>query len=73
MVRGDFSNPVSTLDAPAKDIKLGLALGESVDAHMPLGELCAPFFTEGQELGLGPLDSAAIYKVFEHREGGNPG
>ena len=37
---------------------------------MPLGELCAPFFTEGQELGFGSLDSAAIYKVFEHSEGG---
>ena len=73
MVRGDFTNPVSTLDAPAKDIKLGLSLGESVSANMPLGELCAPFFTEGQELGLGALDSAAIYKVFEAREGGNPG
>ena len=63
MVRGDFSNPVSTLDALTKDIKLGLALGE----------LCAPFFTEGQELGFGALDSAAVYKVFEVREGGNPG
>ncbi len=72
MVRGDFSNPVSTLDAPAKDIKLGLALGESVDANMPLGELCLPFFTEGQELGFGSLDSAAVYKVFEAREGVNP-
>ena len=70
MISGDFSNPVSTLDAPAKDIKLGLALGESVSANMPLGELCAPFFTEGQELGFGSLDSAAVYKVFEHREGG---
>ena len=73
MVSGDFSNPVSTLDVLSKDIKLGLSLGESVSAHMPLGELCAPFFTEGQELGLGSLDSAAVYKVFEVREGGNPG
>ena len=73
MVRGDFTNPVSTLDVLTKDIKLGLTLGESVDAHMPLGELCAPFFTEGQELGFGAPDSAAIYKVFEAREGGNPG
>ena len=70
MMSGDFTNPVSTLDAPAKDIKLGLALGESVDANMPLGELCLPFFTQGQELGFGSLDSAAVYKVFEHREGG---
>ena len=38
---------------------------------MPLGELCAPFFTEGQELGFGSLDSAAVYKVFEAREGGD--
>ena len=52
MISGDFSNPVSTLDVLTKDIKLGLALGESVNANMPLGELCAPFFTEGQELGL---------------------
>ena len=70
MISGDFSNPVSTLDVLTKDIKLGLALGESVSANMPLGELCAPFFTEGQELGFGSLDSAAIYKVFEAREGG---
>ena len=70
MISGDFSNPVSTLDVLTKDIKLGLALGESVSANMPLGELCAPFFTEGQELGFGALDSAAIYKVFEAREGG---
>ena len=70
MVSGDFTNPVSTLDAPTKDIKLGLSLGESVSANMPLGELCAPFFTEGQELGFGGLDSAAVYKVFEAREGG---
>ena len=69
MVRGDFSNPVSTLDVLTKDIKLGLALGQSVNANMPLGELCAPFFTEGQELGFGSLDSAAVYKVFEAREG----
>ena len=69
MVSGDYTNPVSTLDVLTKDIKLGLSLGESVDAHMPLGELCAPFFTEGQELGFGGLDSAAIYKVFEAREG----
>ena len=69
MVSGDFTNPVSTLDVLTKDIKLGLALGESVDANMPLGELCAPFFTQGQELGFGGLDSAAVYKVFEAREG----
>ena len=69
MISGDFSNPVSTLDALTKDIKLGLSLGESVDAKMPLGELCAPFFTQGQEMGLGGLDSAAVYKVFEAREG----
>ena len=54
-----------------KDIKLGLALGQSVNAYTPLGELCAPFFTEGQELGFGALDSAAVYKVFEAREGGD--
>ena len=71
MISGDFSNPVSTLDVLTKDIKLGLALGESVSANMPLGDICLPFFTEGQELGLGSLDSAAIYKVFEHREGGS--
>ena len=69
MISGDFTNPVSTLDVLTKDIKLGLNLGESVNANMPLGELCAPFFTEGQELGFGALDSAAIYKVFEAREG----
>ena len=69
MVSGNFSNPVSTLDVLTKDIKLGLALGESVDANMPLGELCTPFFTQGQELGFGSLDSAAVYKVFEAREG----
>ena len=69
MVSGDFSNPVSTLDVLTKDIKLGLSLRpESVNANMPLGDLCAPFFTEGQELGFGSLDSAAIYKVFEARE-----
>ena len=68
MISGDFSNTVSTLDAPAKDIKLGLALGQSVSANMLLGDICLPFFTEGQELGFGSLDSAAIYKVFEHRE-----
>ncbi len=71
MISGDFSNPVSTLDVLTKDIKLGLALGQSVNANMPLGELCAPFFTEGQELGFGALDSAAVYKVFEAREGGD--
>ena len=70
MVSGDFSNPVSTLDVLTKDIKLGLVLGQSVNANMPLGELCLPFFTEGQELGFGSLDSAAVYKVFEAREGG---
>ena len=70
MISGDFSNPVSTLDVLTKDIKLGLALGQSVNANMHLGELCLPFFTEGQELGLGGLDSAAVYKVFEAREGG---
>ena len=43
MISGDFSNPVSTLDVLTKDIKLGLALGQSVSANMPLGELCAPF------------------------------
>ena len=69
MISGNFTNPVSTLDVLTKDIKLGLSLGESVSANMPLGELCAPFFTEGQELGFGALDSAAIYKVFEAREG----
>ena len=53
-----------------KDIKLGLALGQSVSANMPLGDLCLPFYTEGQELGFGPLDSAAVYKVFEERERG---
>lgn len=68
MVSGDFSNPVSTLDVLTKDIKLGLALGESVDANMPLGDLCLPFYTEGQEMGFGALDSAAVYKVFEARE-----
>ncbi len=68
MVSGDFSNPVSTLDVLTKDIKLGLALGESVSANMPLGDLCLPFYTEGQELGFGSLDSAAVYKVFEERE-----
>ena len=73
MVSGDFSNPVSTLDVLTKDIKLGFALGESVSANMPLGELCLPFFTEGQELGFGSLDSAAVYKVFEAREGGGVG
>ena len=70
MISGDFTNPVSTLDVLTKDIKLGLALGQSVDANMPLGDLCLPFYTEGQEMGLGPLDSAAVYKVFEAREGG---
>ena len=69
MVSGDFTNPVSTLDVLTKDIKLGLALGESVDANMPLGDLCLPFYTQGQEMGLGSLDSAAVYKVFEAREG----
>jgi len=69
MVSGDFTNPVSTLDVLTKDIKLGLALGQSVDANMPLGDLCLPFYTQGQEMGLGPLDSAAVYKVFEAREG----
>ena len=69
MIGGDFSNPVSTLDVLTKDIKLGLALGESVSANMPLGDLCLPFYTEGQEMGLGALDSAAVYKVFEAREG----
>ena len=72
MVSGDFTNPVSTLDVLTKDIKLGLGLGESVSANMPLGDICLPFFTEGQELGFGTLDSAAVYKVFEAREGGNP-
>ena len=69
MISGDFTNPVSTLDVLTKDIKLGLALGQSVDANMPLGDLCLPFYTQGQEMGLGPLDSAAVYKVFEAREG----
>ena len=70
MISGDFTNPVSTLDVLTKDIKLGLALGQSVNANMPLGDLCLPFYTQGQELGFGSLDSAAVYKVFEHREGG---
>ena len=69
MISGDFTNPVSTLDVLTKDIKLGLALGQSVDANMPLGDLCLPFYTLGQEMGLGSLDSAAVYKVFEAREG----
>ncbi|MYA97254.1 MAG: NAD(P)-dependent oxidoreductase [Nitrospinae bacterium] len=69
MISGDFTNPVSTLDVLTKDIKLGLALGQSVDANMPLGDLCLPFYTQGQELGFGSLDSAAVYKVFEAREG----
>ena len=53
MISGDFTNPVSTLDVLTKDIKLGLALGQSVSANMPLGDICLPFFTEGQELGFG--------------------
>lgn len=68
MVSGDFTNPVSTLDVLTKDIKLGLALGQSVDANTPLGDLCLPFYTLGQEMGFGSLDSAAVYKVFEARE-----
>ena len=47
MISGDFSNPVSTLDVLTKDIKLGLALGQSVNANMPLGELCAALFHRG--------------------------
>ena len=69
MINGDFSNPVSTLNVLTKDIKLGIALGKSVNANTSLGDICLPFFTEGQEMGLGSLDSAAVYKVFEHREG----
>ena len=61
---------MSTLDVLTKDIKLGLALGQSVSTNMPLGDICLPFFTEGQELGFGGLDSAAVYKVFEAREVG---
>ena len=69
MTSGDFTNPVSTLDVLTKDIKRP-SLGASVRANMPLGELCAALFHRGIRTGLRPLDSAAIYKVFEAREGG---
>ncbi len=68
MVSGRFTDPVSTLDVLTKDIRLGLKLAQSADARTPLGAVCLPFFEEGQRLGLGSLDSAAVYKVFEHRE-----
>ena len=42
MISGDFSNPVSTLDVLTKDIKLGLALGQSVSANMPLAPCVEP-------------------------------
>lgn len=70
MVSGRFTDPVSTLDVLTKDIKLGLKLARGAGARTPLGAVCLPFFEEGQRLGLGGLDSAAVYQVFEHREGG---
>ncbi len=72
MIGRRFTKPVSTLDVLAKDIHLGLALGESAGALTPVGAVCLPFFEEGQALGFGELDSAAVYKVFEHREKKQP-
>ncbi len=68
MIAGNFAAPVSTLDVLTKDIKLGLALAREAAAPTPLGDVCLPYFTQGQEMGFGHLDSSAVYKVFEHRE-----
>lgn len=68
MIRRRFSKPVSALDVLAKDMKLGIALARSASANTPVGDACLPVFAEGQRLGFGHLDSAAVYKVFEARE-----
>ena len=68
MIHRRFSKPVSALDVLAKDIRLGLSLARSASALTPVGDVCLPVFAEGQELGYGHLDSAAVYKVFEARE-----
>lgn len=68
MIRRRFSKPVSALDVLAKDMKLGLALGRGASALTPVGDACLPLFAEGQALGFGHLDSAAVYKVYEARE-----
>ena len=64
MVSGDFSNPVSTLDVLTKDIKLGLALGQSVNANMPLGELSAcPFSPKDRNWASAPSTAQRLQGV----------
>jgi len=76
MIRRAFKRPVSTIDTLAKDIGLGLKLAARARALTPVGSASAPIYKQAVRSGYGPLDSAAVYRVFEDREqkkrGGRP-
>ena len=72
MMKRRFSNPVSTLDVLTKDIKLGLALGQSVNANMPLGELCPPFSPRDRNWASAPSTAQRSTRCSRRGRGGNP-
>lgn len=72
MIRGRFLDPVSTVDVLAKDIQLGLKLSRRVGSRPLLGSTCLPLYKEALAAGYGPLDSTAVYNIYEKRENRKP-
>jgi len=69
MIARRYGRPVSTVDVLTKDIKLGMKLAARTGSLTPLGRASLPVFLDAVRAGYGPLDSAAVYRVFEDREG----
>lgn len=73
MIVGDFT-PQARLAQHLKDVRLMLADGERVSAHLPLTETHRQLLEDAVAMGLGELDNSAIirafHKIHELREDG---
>jgi 3-hydroxyisobutyrate dehydrogenase len=63
MVSGQFGQVRSALDIFAKDMGLVGAAADDAGAATPLAHAAAQLYAQGQDLGLGRLDDAALIEV----------
>ncbi len=64
VIDGDYA-PRFAIDLTTKDIRLAVAMAETLGARAPLGQLSLDMFKEAQARGWGQEDTGAIYKLFE--------
>lgn len=67
--KGDWANGGSTLDISAKDIRLALELGTTLNVPLQMGALAAREIELASEAGLGALDPSAVTILQERRAG----